>query len=211
MADATWTARGLSDDNLIGVSIPKAFSLKTMPLQHIKSVTASIRRESVSNLVMIVAPTIINVLIQGGCAAERVSVAGAIHELSERRHGPFVRVNCSELCLDRLEAELFGNVSDRVAGSGFARCRTHFEDAFNGTLFLNNVDSLPGRVQLRLLQALKNRELLKRSAKRRYKIDVRLIASSEINLATLVKRGQFDQELYNLLKIFAIDVPSNDN
>jgi DNA-binding NtrC family response regulator len=160
---------------------------------------------------MIVAPTAINVLIQGGCAAERVSVAGAIHNLSERRHAAFIRVNCSELGSERLDAELFGDVRDRSTASGFARCKTHFEDAFNGTLFLNNVDSLPGRLQLRLLHALKNRELLKKSAKRRYKIDVRLIASSERNLATLVKRSQFDPELYNLLKIFAIDVPSNDN
>lgn len=208
MTDAIWRVLAPGTDELIGMTTPKALSSKTTSLRPMKSATAGIPIESVSNLVMFVAPTAINVLIQGGCDAERVHVAGAIHDLSRRRHGAFIQVKCSELCLDRLEVELFGDVPDSAAGGGFARRRTHFEDAFNGTLFLNNVDSLPGHLQLRLLHALKDRELLKKSSKRRCKIDVRLIASSDRNLATLVKRSQFDQELYNLLKIFAIEVPS---
>ncbi|WP_158945150.1 sigma-54 dependent transcriptional regulator [Granulicella sp. S190] len=165
--------------------------------------------KSVSKLVSIVAPTTINVLVQGGKGTERTLVAETIHGLSNRRNGAFVRIDCSELSLDRFETEIFGQVPRTTSGDSTSP-RTCFERASKGTLFLYDVGAIPQNLQRRLLRILQDRELLKQSGKRAHKIDVRLITASNSDLSTLVKRSSFDEELYNLLKIFEIEVPQKN-
>jgi len=165
--------------------------------------------DAISNLVAIVAPTTINVLLHGGLETDNAFVATIIHGLSERRNGAFIRVNCSELPSDRLEAELFGYASNVLSIA--PKCqRTCFERAFRGTLFLNDIESIPDDLQRRLLRILKDRELLKEYRKRAHKIDIRLVAASKRDLADLVKRSSFDGELFNLLKIFEISMPGKN-
>jgi len=165
--------------------------------------------DAISNLVAIVAPTTINVLVHGGRETDNAFVATIIHGLSERRNAAFIRVNCSELPTDRLEAELFGYASN--AFSTAPKCkRTCFERAFRGTLFLNDIESIPDDLQIRLLRILRDREVLKGDGRRARKIDIRLVAASKGDLADRVKRSSFNGELYNLLKIFEISMPDKN-
>jgi len=165
--------------------------------------------DAISHLVAIVAPTTINVLVHGGRETDNASVASIIHGLSERRNRAFIRVNCSELPSDRLEAELFGHASEALAIAPKCK-RTCFERAFRGTLFLNDIESIPDDLQIRLLRLLRDREVLKGDGRRARKIDIRLVAASKGDLADRVKRSSFNGELYNLLKIFEISMPDKN-
>jgi Nif-specific regulatory protein len=158
---------------------------------------------SAFHLMSIVAPTTINVLVQGGLDAERSIVAETIHDMSDRRKSAFIKVDCAALSSARLETELFGHVSgDRLQ----ERQRTCFERAFQGTLLLSDIEVVPPALQRRLLDILKYREETGVFGRRPMKIDMRLIATSGHNLAELVKRSNFDRELHNLLKVFPIDI-----
>jgi transcriptional regulator with PAS, ATPase and Fis domain len=152
-----------------------------------------------------VAATNFTVLIEGESGSGKELVARQIHELSARRHGPFVAVNCAAIVETLLEAELFG-IEDRIATGVRAR-RGKFEHAHGGTLFLDEVADLSPAAQAKLLRAIQEMSIERVGASVMKPVDVRLIAATNQKLSELVERGRFRLDLYYRLHGVEIVVP----
>jgi DNA-binding NtrC family response regulator len=154
-----------------------------------------------------VAPTAARVLISGENGVGKELVARAIHELSPRREGPLVRVNCAAIPSELFEAELFGHVKGAFTGA-VAQRRGRFERASGGTLFLDEVGEIPSNVQPKLLRALEEGEIERVGAESGTSVDVRVIAATNRDLPALVAEGGFREDLYYRLEVVTIRVPS---
>ncbi len=146
------------------------------------------------------------ILIQGESGTGKEMVAGAIHYQSERKDGPLITVNCSALSESLLESELFGHV--KGAFTGAARDRIgRFEEASEGTIFLDEIGELSPFIQVKLLRVLQEREVERVGESRRRKINIRVIAATHRDLYQLVSDGIFREDLYYRLKVFPINLP----
>ncbi|MBL0177094.1 MAG: sigma 54-interacting transcriptional regulator [Ignavibacteria bacterium] len=147
-----------------------------------------------------------SVLLQGPSGSGKELFARAIHNLSPRAQGPFVAVNCGALPDALLESELFGYVQ-----GAFTDARKdkpgRFALAEGGSLFLDEVDSLPRATQVKLLRVLQEREYTPLGASRAVKTSVRVIAASKEDLATLVESGSFRDDLYFRLNVVKLTLP----
>jgi DNA-binding NtrC family response regulator len=152
-----------------------------------------------------VAATGFTVLIQGESGVGKELVARQIHDLSPRRDGPFVAVNCAAIVETLLEAELFG-IEDRIA-TGVRGRRGKFESAHGGTLFLDEVADLSQSAQAKLLRAIQEMSVERVGGNEPREIDTRIIAATNSSLADLVARGRFRLDLYYRLHGVEIDVP----
>ena len=152
-----------------------------------------------------VAATGFTVLIQGESGVGKELVARQIHDLSPRRDGPFIAVNCAAIVETLLEAELFG-IEDRIA-TGVRGRRGKFEAAHGGTLFLDEVADLSQSAQAKLLRAIQEMSIERVGAHESRLVDTRLIAATNSTLAELVARGRFRLDLYYRLHGVEIDVP----
>ena len=161
-----------------------------------------LRQPDLARMISFIGPTKINVLVSGGVNSERQQLARAIHLLSNRRQGAFIAIDCSELSANPFATELLGAQEVRRSYCGYkTNC---FDLAYEGTLFLNNIERMSLTLQRKVLRVLKNRETFGRHAKRHQKIDVRLVAACARQLSKLVAEEAFDEELYHLLNIFPI-------
>ena len=152
-----------------------------------------------------VAATGFTVLIQGESGVGKELVARQIHDLSARRDGPFVAVNCAAIVETLLEAELFG-IEDRIA-TGVRGRRGKFESAHCGTLFLDEVADLSQSAQAKLLRAIQEMSVERVGGAEARAIDTRIIAATNSKLSELVARGRFRLDLYSRLHGVEIDVP----
>jgi len=153
-----------------------------------------------------VAPTPYAVLIQGETGTGKEVIAQAIHDRSPRRGGPFVKLNCAAIPAGLLESELFGH--DRGAFTGAFSTRIgRFQLADKGTLFLDEIGELPLELQPKLLRVLQDQMLEKLGSTRTVRIDVRIIAATNQNLARMVEERKFRPDLYYRLNVFPIDLP----
>src|SRR5499426_1475859 len=153
-----------------------------------------------------VAPTDVTVLVWGETGVGKEAVAWALHECSPRRDRPFVKVNCAALPLELLESELFGY--ERGAFTGAHRQKPgKFELANTGTIFLDEIGEMPMPVQAKLLQVLQDREFSRLGSQSDIRVDVRVIAATNKNLARLVQQGSFREDLYYRLNVLNIHVP----
>jgi DNA-binding NtrC family response regulator len=153
-----------------------------------------------------VAPTDATVLVTGETGTGKELVSRAIHQLSKRREGPFLAVNCAAIAEGILESELFGHV--RGAFTGATRDRVGlFEAAHGGTLFLDEVGEMSHATQLRLLRALQEHEITRVGATRAIRVDVRVVAATNRNLSELSDRGGFRDDLFYRLAVFPLHVP----
>jgi DNA-binding NtrC family response regulator len=146
------------------------------------------------------------VLIQGETGTGKERVAESIHLNSTRRDGPFVRMNCASLPDNLLESELFGH--EKGAFTGADQMRTgRFELANDGTLFLDEVGNMSPSTQAKVLRAIQNQEFERLGGNRTIKVDVRIIAATNVNLEQAIKEGRFREDLYYRLNVVSVPIP----
>ncbi|TGU72317.1 AAA family ATPase [Geomonas terrae] len=153
-----------------------------------------------------VAPTEMSVLLLGESGTGKELTAKALHELSARREGPFVAVNCAAIPETLLEAELFGYEKGAFTGA-YATKKGRFEAADGGTLFLDEIGDIPATLQAKLLRFLEDRLIERVGGSGSRKIDIRIVAATNRNLQKAMVEGGFRADLYYRLNSFTIKLP----
>ena len=153
-----------------------------------------------------VAPLNTTVLILGETGTGKELLARAVHSLSERHARPFAKLNCAALPASLIEAELFGHEKGAFTGASFRRVG-RFEAAHGGTLFLDEIGELPLEVQPKLLQVLEQGEFERVGNSHPIRVDVRLIAATNRDLAEAVLNGRFRADLLYRINIYPITMP----
>jgi DNA-binding NtrC family response regulator len=162
--------------------------------------------ENVFRLVERVAPARSTVLITGESGTGKELVAKAIHEASPRTENPFVVVNCSNIPSELLESELFGHTKGAFTGAVAAK-KGLFEVADTGSIFLDEIGDLRPEIQVRLLRVIQEREFTPLGDTTPVKVDVRIIAATNVDLKEAVKNGTFREDLYYRLSVVPIELP----
>jgi len=157
-----------------------------------------------------VAPTDMTVLISGESGVGKESFPKIIHQLSARKHGPYIAVNCGAIPEGTIDSELFGHEKGSFTGAHDAR-KGYFEVANTGTIFLDEVAELPLSTQVRLLRVLETGEFLKVGSSKVIKTDVRIVAATNVDIPKAISHGKFREDLYYRLNSVPILVPPLKN
>lgn len=166
----------------------------------------SIAMQEVYRLTRLAARSSASVLLLGETGTGKELIASALHQLSDRASGPFVRVNCGALTESLLDSELFGHVKGSFTDA--IRDRTgRFEAAHGGTIFLDEINSTSSTLQVKLLRVLQEREFERVGDTRTIQVDVRVVAASNCDLRTEVSEGRFREDLFWRLNVLPICLP----
>jgi len=165
------------------------------------------RMQTVYERIHLAANSQATVLILGETGTGKELVAEAIHFASARKHGPFVKVNCSALSENLLESELFGHVQGAFTGA-IKNKIGRFEAADKGTILLDEVGDISPVIQLKLLRVIQEREIEPVGSSETRQVDVRILAATHRDMRDLVRKGQFREDLYYRLRVFQIDMPA---
>ena len=160
----------------------------------------------VFQLVSQVAPSRSTILVVGESGTGKELVAKAIHQNSTRRDKPFVVVNSGSLPHELLESNLFGHVKGAFTGAVYAK-KGLFELADKGTLFFDEIGNIPIETQSKLLRVMQEREFMRLGGVETLKVDVRVIAATNVDLRRAVEEGRFREDLYYRLNVIAIQLP----
>jgi DNA-binding NtrC family response regulator len=166
----------------------------------------SAKLHEIAEIILQVAPTNVTVLISGESGTGKELIARGIHKHSSRRFKPFIAVNCGALAEGILESELFGHEKGAFTGA-VGRRQGVFELANSGTILLDEVGEMSLATQVKLLRVLEEREFMRVGGTEYLQVDVRVIASTNRNLASAVEMGEFRRDLYYRLKVVEIALP----
>lgn len=164
--------------------------------------------QQVKNLLQKVAPSTLTVLISGETGTGKELISHAIHQLSPRRHKPFIRINCAAIPKDLLESELFGYEEGAFTGAKKGGKPGKFELANEGTLLLDEINELPLYLQSKLLRVIQEKEIERVGGVKTIELDVRLVCTTNKNMLDLVRKGEFRQDLYYRVNVVEINIPS---
>ena len=154
-----------------------------------------------------VASTDLTVLVTGESGTGKEFFPQIIHQLSPRKHGPYIAVNCGAIPEGTIDSELFGHEKGSFTGAFDSR-KGYFEVVDGGTIFLDEVAELPLSTQVRLLRVLETGEFIRVGSSKVLKTDVRVVAATNINILEAIERGKFRQDLYYRLNSVPIFVPA---
>ncbi|GIW79949.1 MAG: sigma-54-dependent Fis family transcriptional regulator [Gemmatales bacterium] len=174
------------------------------PLPGIIGSSPPMRR--VARITRLVAPTRASVLLIGETGTGKELIARAIHRLSRREDGPYVRVNCGALSESLLESELFGHIKGAFTGAVDNKTG-RFEAAHGGTIFLDEINSISQKLQVKLLRVLQEREFERVGESRTIRVDTRVIAATNRRLEDEIAAGRFRDDLYYRLNVVPIVLP----
>jgi DNA-binding NtrC family response regulator len=192
--------RRLSEENVrLKKSLQQRYSFKNI-------IGKSAPMQLIFDLITQVAPTRSTVLIHGDSGTGKELVAKAIHASSTRSEAAFVAVNCGNIPPDLLESEMFGHVRGAYTGATNSK-KGLFEAADGGTLFLDEVATISMEIQAKLLRVIQEREFRRLGGLENLKVDVRIIAATNIDLQNAVRDGTFRDDLYYRLNVIAIKIP----
>ncbi|MFA5195773.1 MAG: sigma-54 dependent transcriptional regulator, partial [Bacteroidales bacterium] len=153
-----------------------------------------------------VAPTDLSVLITGESGSGKEVFPQIIHQLSSRKHGPYIAVNCGAIPEGTIDSELFGHEKGSFTGAHEAR-KGYFEVVNGGTIFLDEIADMPLSTQARLLRVLESGEFIKVGSSKVLKTDVRVIAATNVNVSEAIHHGKFREDLYYRLSSVPIIIP----
>jgi len=153
-----------------------------------------------------VAPTKASVLITGESGVGKELVADAIHELSNRSKGPFIKVHCAALTASLLESELFGHEKGSFTGAVKEK-KGRFELADGGTIFLDEIGEIDAQTQVKLLRVLQERQFERVGGEKSITVDVRIVCATNRDLPKEIEKGNFREDLYYRLNVVHLDVP----
>ena len=146
------------------------------------------------------------VLLQGETGVGKSALAAAIHKEGPRKDKPFIVFDCGSVAPTLIESELFGAEKGAYTGAIFSRPGA-CEQAQGGTLFLDEIEELSQSLQVKLLRVIEEKEIRRLGSSRPVKLDIQIIAASKKDLATLVEKGEFRQDLYYRIAVVCIDIP----
>jgi two-component system response regulator HydG len=152
------------------------------------------------------APSDANILLAGESGTGKELIAGAIHYNSPRKEFPFVKINCAAITETLLESELFGHEKGAFTGAERKK-KGQFVQAHNGSILLDEISEMPMTMQAKLLRVLQEREVTPVGSEQTIAVDVRIIASTNRDLAELVNRNAFRQDLFFRLNVVKLDIP----
>lgn len=175
-------------------------------MNHDQIIGESPQMEEVHDLVKKVAPHDVTVLLGGSSGTGKELIAQAIHNRSKRAHKPFIPIDCAILPDTLVESEIFGHEKGAFTGANEKRLGK-FELAQRGTVLLDEIGNLNTQIQVKLLRALQERKIERLGGKRPIRVDVRVIAATNINLEEAIKSGRFREDLYYRLNVFSIFLP----
>ncbi len=154
-----------------------------------------------------VASTDLSVLVTGESGVGKEAMPKIIHQLSNRKHGPYIAVNCGAIPEGTIDSELFGHEKGAFTGAQAAR-QGYFEEADGGSIFLDEVAELPLQTQVRLLRVLETGEFMKVGSSKVQKTDVRILAATNVNVPEMIEKGKFREDLYYRLNTVPIAMPA---
>ena len=162
--------------------------------------------QEILRIIQKVSPFKSTVLLQGESGTGKELFARHIHELSPRRDKPMVVVNCGAIPENLLESELFGHMKGSFTGAHISK-EGLFEKANGGTLFLDEIGELPLDLQVKILRAIQEEEIMRVGGRQSIKLDIRIVAATNRSLEREVQEGRFRQDLYYRLNVVSIEIP----
>jgi transcriptional regulator with PAS, ATPase and Fis domain len=183
---------------------PRPTSQDATPLTGVIGTSSAMQQ--VYRITRQVAPSVASVLLVGETGTGKELIARAIHLLSNRASGPFIRVNCGALSESLLESELFGHVKGSFTGAVTNRTG-RFEAAHTGTIFLDEISSTSEKLQVKLLRVLQEGEFERVGDTHTLSVDTRVVAATNRDVEVEIQAGRFREDLYYRLNVVQIDLP----
>ncbi|MDQ3192453.1 MAG: sigma-54 dependent transcriptional regulator [Bacteroidota bacterium] len=159
------------------------------------------------DIAMQVAPTDLSVLISGESGTGKEAMPQIIHQLSARKHGPYIAVNCGAIPEGTIDSELFGHEKGSFTGAHEAR-KGYFEVANGGTIFMDEVAELPLQTQARFLRVLESGEFIRVGSSKVQKTNVRIVAATNVKIPEAIQKGKFREDLYYRLNTVPVIIPA---